>query len=82
MNEYRIELPHIYQIEYIEGEKRMLVEVDLREPVITYGKSLLNGWEEPFENVPISSYERTRIYLNILEYLVERFGKEDINIIP
>ena len=41
MKKISIDIPHFYCLEYKEDEKRLIVEIDFREPEIWISKSLI-----------------------------------------
>ena len=54
MKKISIDIPHFYCLEYKEDEKRLIVEIDFREPEIWISKSLIQRWEPPFQSVLIT----------------------------
>lgn len=71
-NKYSIEVPHFYCLEYYEGVKKMIVEMDFRESFFVLNKKLILNWEPPYQNEILSDDEKKRILLNIREYLLNR----------
>ena len=60
-------------MEYKEDEKRLIVDIDFREPEIWISKSLIQHWEPPFQSVLITEQEKEEIYTNIKQFLLERY---------
>ena len=58
MKKISIDIPHFYCLEYKEDEKRLIVEIDFREPEIWISKSLIQHWEPPFQSVLITEQEK------------------------
>lgn len=77
---YSISVPHFYCIEYCEGKKKMIIEMDFREPFFELGKDIIKHWEPPYQDENIDDDTKRKILLNICEYLlVERkFSKQII----
>ncbi|MDD3139997.1 MAG: hypothetical protein PHX08_13610 [Lachnospiraceae bacterium] len=78
MNKIEIDIPHFYCLEYIEGNKKMNVDIDFREFPIYFKKSLIQKWETPYSEEEVSEKKKEEIYQNIKEYLLERYRAEDI----
>ena len=78
MNNFKINIPHFYCLEYVENEKKMYQDIDFREPQILIEKSLIKKWESPYEHIEITEEDRNRIYFNIKNYLLKRYSQEDI----
>ena len=62
MNNFKINIPHFYCLEYVENGKKMYLDIDFREPKILIGKSLIKKWESPYEHIEITEEDRNRIY--------------------
>ncbi len=71
-NEYSITIPHFYCLEYCEGEKKMVIEMDFREDYFLLEPQLITHWEKPYENVIIDVKERKKILQNIREFLLTK----------
>lgn len=69
---YEIAVPHFYCLEYYEGGKKMIVEMDFREDYFFLGPQLITHWEEPYEDIIIEMEEKKRILLNIREFLLTK----------
>ena len=78
MDKIRIDIPHFYCLEYVEGNKKMNIDIDFREFPIYFEKSLIQNWEMPYSREEISDKKREEIYQNIKKYLLERYKPEDI----
>lgn len=70
--EYSIKVPHFYCLEYYEGDKKMIVEMDFREDYFFLNSKLITHWEKPYDNIKISDNERKRILLNIRKFLLTK----------
>lgn len=68
--EYHINTPHCYCIEYCEGDKKMIVDLDFREPFFELSKDIIKHWEPPYQDIEIGDDDKKRILLNIREYLL------------
>ena len=73
MKKISIDIPHFYCLEYKEDEKRLIVEIDFREPEIWIRKSLIQRCEPPIQSVRITEQEKEEIYTNIKQFLLERY---------
>ena len=71
---YDISIPHFYCLEYREGGRVMLFEIDFRDPVIYLDETLITAWEAPFSAEIISSEEKKRILTNVYDYLARQRG--------
>ena len=76
--DFRIEIKHFYCLDYFEGDRRMIVDVDFRDPVKYIDKRYITHWESPYDHEVLSSAEKERILNNIYNELVRRFGLENI----
>ena len=70
--EYRIKVPHFYCLEYYEGDKKMIVEMDFREDYFYLTPQLITRWEKPYDNINIEAEEKKRILLNIRDFLLTK----------
>lgn len=70
--EYIIKVPHFYCLEYIEGDKKMIVEIDFREDSFYLTPQLITHWEKPYDSLDIEAEEKKRILLNIREFLLTK----------
>jgi hypothetical protein len=67
--DYHISAPHIYQLEYCEGSRRLLFECDLRDYwVAVYANQFLE-WEPPHASEIVTDEDRARIVQRICDYL-------------
>ncbi len=78
MDDYKIEIPHFYCLEYSENVHKMHVDIDFREPEIILTSSLINNWEKPFDKEIIPINEKKRIIQNIYYYLLKNNSSERI----
>lgn len=78
MCDIKISIPHFYCLEYREGGKKLIVDIDFREPKIFLGKGLIKAWAPPYQEEKISKKKKEEIYRNIKKYLLERYGEENI----
>lgn len=81
MSTYKIEVPHFYEIRYIEGDHSMTIEVDLRESVPCLYKSAIRAWDTPFSDEPISDGRTEEILQRVHEHLtrVRKFSRVEID---
>ena len=70
--EYRIKVPHFYCLEYYEGDKKMIVEMDFREDYFYLTPQLITRWEKTYDNINIEAKEKKRILLNIRDFLLTK----------
>ena len=61
-DDYEFRCPHFYCIEYIENNHHLIIDIDLRDPVLYISKSLITHWEPPYDNEPIDEITRDIIY--------------------
>lgn len=78
MKRISISIPHFYCLEYVEDDKKLIIDVDFREPKILIGKSLIKKWEPPYQSMKITEKMKEQIYINIKKYLLERYKSVDI----
>lgn len=78
MQQIKISIPHFYCLEYIEDNKKLIVDIDFREAKIRIGKSLIKKWEKPYDGEEISEEKREEIYKTIMEYLLKSYSLEDL----
>ena len=69
---YRIEVTHFYCFEYYEGTKKMIVEMDFREPFYILSKKLIKHWEPPYQDEILDNEDKERMLSNIHKYLLSR----------
>lgn len=74
MQQIKITIPHFYCLEYSEGEKKLLVDIDFRETKIIIGRSLIKHWEKPYDSEKLTEEKREEIYINIKKYILRRFS--------
>lgn len=51
--EYSISIPRSNCLEYCEGNKKMFVEVDLREKTFDLSLNMITHWEKPYDDIEI-----------------------------
>lgn len=78
MRQISLSIPHFYCLEYVEDDKKLIVDIDFRESKILIGKSLIRKWEAPYQSMEITEDMKEEIYINIKKYLLERYRAEDI----
>lgn len=78
MKRISISIPHFYCLEYVEDDKKLIIDIDFREPKILIGKSLIKKWEPPYQSMIITEEMKEEIYINIKKYLLERYKFVDI----
>lgn len=69
---YSIKIPHFYCLEYYEGQKKMVIEMDFREDYFLLEPNLITHWESPYENIVIDIKKKREILQNIREFLLTR----------
>lgn len=69
MKSYDISVPHFYNLVYEEKNKKMIINIDFRDPILYLDSTLITHWEAPFENEIISKEEKIKILKNIYKYL-------------
>lgn len=78
MKRISISIPHFYCLEYVEDDKKLIIDIDFREPKILMGKSLIKKWEPPYQSMEITEEMKEEIYINIKKYLLERYKSVDM----
>ena len=78
MKDAKISIPHFYCLEYIEGNKRLVVEMDFRETKLFLGKSLIETWEMPYEKEKITEKKKEEICEEIQKYLLKHFNQKEL----
>lgn len=68
--EYTTDVSHCYCLEYYEGAKKMIVEMDFKESYFILNKDLILNWEPPYQNEVLNDCDKKRILLNIREFLL------------
>ena len=76
--DYEISIPHFYCLEYREGGRTMLLEIDFRDSVIYLDDTLVMAWEAPHTGEIIASAEKKRILDNVYEYLTGERGFKNV----
>ena len=71
---FEINIPHFYCLEYREGDRLLIVEIDFRDSVIYLDDTLPLIWEGPNAAETIGPRERRRILDNIYDYLMKERG--------
>ena len=75
---YYIKIPHFYSLEYHDGDKTMIIELDFRDRVLYLDTDLIKNWEEPNDDLEISYEDKLKILENIRECLLERWRPEEV----
>lgn len=78
--DWNIKVPHFHLLEYYEGDKKMIVDFDLRDPVYYFSPRMIEHWENPYDDVEITMEDKRRILQNIRQYFLSR-GQDAENII-
>jgi hypothetical protein len=78
---FYIKVPHFYSLEYFEGDKKMVIEIDFRDRILYLDKDLITSWEKPFNDLEINREEKLQILNNIRECLLERREPDEVLII-
>ena len=73
-----ISIPRFYCMEYSEGNKKMTIDMDFRDPKLYLSKSLITHWDAPYESEDLPEEKRDEIYRYIKEHLIKKFGQEKI----
>lgn len=68
--EWYIKTPHFYCLEYNEGEKKLIVDLDMRDRVHYLHPRLIGHWEKPYEDVEITVEDKGRILQNIRQFFL------------
>jgi hypothetical protein len=71
---FEIRIPHFYCLEYREGERKLIIDIDFRDPVIYLDDALALTWTGAHAPEPITGADRRRILDNIYDYLVRQRG--------
>jgi hypothetical protein len=66
--DYSVELPHFYELRYIEGDRSMSIAIDLRDRVPLLCRSEIRRWDPPSED------RRTQILRRVHSYLTGTRG--------
>lgn len=70
--EWDIKVTNVYCFEYYEGDKKMVVGLDFREPIYQLSPQMIKHWEKPYEDVEITSGDKKRILENIRQFLLTK----------
>lgn len=69
---YKINVPHFYCLEYSEGDKKLIVEMDFRESHFELNKEIITKWEPPYQNEIITDDDKREILENIYDFLLTK----------
>lgn len=69
---YKIKVPHFYCLEYFEGDKKLVVEMDFRESRFELNKDIITKWEPPYQNEIINNDDKREILKNIYDFLLTK----------
>ena len=75
---YEISIPHFYCLEYRQGERRLLLEIDFRDPEIILEEALITDWEPPYAGAGIAPADKKRIMCQVYDYLVRQRGFSNV----
>lgn len=77
---FEIKIPHFYCLEYIEGEKKMTIEIDFRDTAIYLSSDLIEKWEAPHNEEIVDEQKKVEIINNISNYLKNIKGFKNVNV--
>ena len=66
---FLIEIPHVYCLEYKEGKRIMMVEIDFREERQCLQSNQIKRWNPPYDGEDLDDGHREKILSNIYNYL-------------
>lgn len=72
--DFEIAVPHFYCLEYYRDGKKMILDIDFRDPVTVLSPDMIDGWEQPHEKEFIDEDEKKRIITDIYRYFTEIEG--------
>ena len=78
MENYRIEIPHFYCLDYYEANRIMRLDIDFRDPIIYLSIDLIEKWLPPNEDIVITQVDKDRILKNIYCELIKNNSRERI----
>lgn len=70
--DWDIEIPHFYCMEYYEGNRKMVIEMDFRDPIYRLNPRMIEHWEPPYYDAEITEKDKSRILQNIRQFLLSR----------
>ncbi|PIO83818.1 hypothetical protein BSQ39_09680 [Loigolactobacillus backii] len=68
--DYKITIPHFYCLQYTEGNRVMTIDIDFRDPQLSFDSSMINHWQAPYDHIVLSQRDKNRIYKNIRQELI------------
>ena len=77
---YEIKVLHYHCMEYYEDNKKLIIDIDLRDPKMYLNKELIEYWEAPYENINIDEQHKKHILENLKDHFLRR-GLEPAGII-
>ena len=77
---YEIKAPHYHCMEYYEDDKKMIIDIDLRDSKMYLNKELIENWEAPNKNINIDEQHKKQILENLRDHFLRR-GLEPADII-
>lgn len=83
MKAYSISIPHFYYLEYKEKGRKLILDIDFRDPIIYLDISQIKHWELPNDAKKITLKEKRDIIERIYKELTKEsmFEKERIKIV-
>ena len=67
--DYTVNIPHFYSLEYIEGDHKMTVEIDLRDTMPALYFNEIKNWGPPHQNENLTPEKKEQILENIVFFL-------------
>lgn len=78
--DFKVEIPHFYCMEYIEGDHKMIIDMDFRDPELEISIIDIKSWNPPYQNEEISKEKKQQILINVYKYLIQNKMFEKITI--
>lgn len=72
---WKFNAPHFYCLDYTENGRHMIIDLDLRDPVLCISKNLITHWEPPYDAIVIDEKTKEIIYERLKEHLKSRQRK-------
>lgn len=78
MEKYRISILHFNCLEYEDllNNKKMIIDIDLRDKYKIVSLDCLSNWDVPYENEIIDEEIKLELVNNIYSFLCNNFGKK------
>jgi len=77
-NCYEIKIAHFYCLEYSEGERSMVLDIDFRDSIIYLNTALIVQWNCPHEKDIIVKEKKEEIIRRIFDHLVRKRGFNNV----